>query len=152
MINLTLGKVHDAMPCISCAPAQIDFLLMGKIGIVHPIEVLKNFSTNTEAGTTGPENGGFPVILPMVFLNGIKNTPPTKREGILIDKPAGRTGIFKGVFVVIIQKFWLYNRRLGVVLKMCDNRMQPIFGHFHIAVQQDKKLFPQMCKSLIITF
>src|SRR5690606_19471220 len=100
----------------------------------------------------GPKNFRNIIVLPFIFFHGIKNPSATKWVAIFINKSARGSGIFKILPVFVIKYFWLCGDYGIVLFKFGNYGLQPIFGYFHIAVQQNENIFGKVFQSIVIAF
>ena len=70
------------------APAQVDFLHMGKEILIETASPEIYLAADKQGSSGGPENACNIIVLTMVALNGIEHTPATERIAMTVDKSA----------------------------------------------------------------
>ena len=104
---------HLSTPGIK-SPAKVDFLHVGKEASIQTSCLTIVLQADKKTCTCSPKHFHRGIILPMVFLYGVKDTPPTKRIAIAIHETASSSCILKVLGLSPTFYLWLTSRHFRV--------------------------------------
>src|SRR5690606_11050003 len=96
-----------AIPHTFQSPTKVDFFHMREEIVIEPTGSFPCGGFDKQCGSRCPKNFHGCVILAVIFFYIVEYTATAKRIAIFIDETTGCTCVFKFVFLVIGQYFWL---------------------------------------------
>ena len=104
---------------------------------IEPANAPKGRSTNHQRGTRSPKDISHSVILPAVFLHGLKNTATAVGITQAVEVTACRSGILEMSAGVFGAQLGLAGGDLWMGLHIFVQGLQPAFGCLHIGVEKE---------------
>ena len=122
MIDFTLWYAVYLAPHQTQAPAQIYLFIVCEKTTVKRSGIPIVLGTYHHAGTCSPQHFLLVIILSVVPLHSLKDTPPAERITIFVQKATTGTSIFKTVLIVFCQQFRLTGCHLRMTVHKLDER------------------------------
>ena len=132
MINNALGHTHKASTSTTQAPAEINLFHVGKEARIQSAYFVPISTAHHQGSSSSPKDGGYIIILSIIFLDISKKTAAAERVTIFIDKTTRGTSIFKTIALTFGQQFRLTSGHFRMLIHIVQQRLQPIRRDFHV--------------------
>ena len=133
---MALRHAEDTPSEVVESPAEVDFLVVCKEALVESANSPEVVTTYHQAGSGRPKHLHNVVVLSLVFLHGLEDAATAVGVAIAVDVASACSCVLEVVTGVLRQKLRLACCRLGMGVHEVDERTEPVFADFHIAVEK----------------
>ena len=130
------GLDHDPVTGQLRAPAKVDLFHMREEIAVETAQLPENIGPHHHAGARGPKHVAGSIVLSVVLLDRIEDTPPAERITECVEKSAAGSRILEIAGAVVRKDFRGEGRNPFIGSHQFRQRTEPSLFHFDIGVQQ----------------
>ena len=150
MPDFAFGQAEEFVTTTSQTPAQVYFFHVGKETSIQTAYFTVFIQPDKQRSSCCPKNRYRCVILSFVFFYDLEDTPATERIAVAVDKPSGRSGIFKTILLLPVEQFRLTRCYILMKVHIFHHRSQPAGSNFNVAVEQYRIFGINLFESLVV--